>query len=237
MEDDPENEPYKVGFGKPPVEHQFKKGRSGNPNGRPRRSAVAPKPLSIDPMRDIVLQELNRPVRVREGGVMIELTAFQAALRQLMTRAMLGDHRSHRLVTEIQKRAAQEQREDRRDQIETVERYKAEWGPKFDQARREGLPEPDQLPHPDHVNISRETGVLELTGPDTPELKWAWDFLKRSLWDLQFRVAEAQRKSDNAPEDADLRRELNEAQKKLRKLEKQVPPGWNWRERLGDVDF
>ena len=27
---------YKVGYGKPPKEHRFKKGQSGNPRGRPK---------------------------------------------------------------------------------------------------------------------------------------------------------------------------------------------------------
>ncbi len=29
---------YKVGFGKPPIEPQYKKGQSGNPRGRPKGS-------------------------------------------------------------------------------------------------------------------------------------------------------------------------------------------------------
>ena len=30
-------DPYEVGYGKPPKKTQFKRGRSGNPNGRPRK--------------------------------------------------------------------------------------------------------------------------------------------------------------------------------------------------------
>ena len=30
-------DPYEVGFGKPPERTRFKKGRSGNPKGRPRK--------------------------------------------------------------------------------------------------------------------------------------------------------------------------------------------------------
>lgn len=36
-----------VGYGQPPAEHRFQRGKSGNPNGRPRRAANKPK--SFDP--------------------------------------------------------------------------------------------------------------------------------------------------------------------------------------------
>ena len=35
--------PYKVGYGRPPTEHRFRKGRSGNPRGRPRGARNKPK--------------------------------------------------------------------------------------------------------------------------------------------------------------------------------------------------
>ncbi len=36
-EDAPPDAPTKVGYGKPPAQHRFKPGQSGNPAGRPRR--------------------------------------------------------------------------------------------------------------------------------------------------------------------------------------------------------
>ena len=36
---------YKVGYGKPPAAHRFKKGRSGNPAGRRVRSPANPRYL------------------------------------------------------------------------------------------------------------------------------------------------------------------------------------------------
>ena len=35
--------PYKVGYARPPVEHRFRRGQSGNPRGRPRGARSKPK--------------------------------------------------------------------------------------------------------------------------------------------------------------------------------------------------
>ena len=50
---------YKVGHKKPPPESRFKKGISGNPSGRPKRSS------SLD---DFIMKELHRPVPATLNG-------------------------------------------------------------------------------------------------------------------------------------------------------------------------
>lgn len=35
-QEDPQQSEYEVGYGRPPRSRQFQKGRSGNPNGRPK---------------------------------------------------------------------------------------------------------------------------------------------------------------------------------------------------------
>ena len=65
MSDKPttENE-SEVGFGKPPREHQFAKGKSGNPAGRPKKKKASEE---TRPLAAILASVLRRPVTVTQG--------------------------------------------------------------------------------------------------------------------------------------------------------------------------
>ena len=97
-------------YRKPPVEHQFKKGRSGNPKGRPKkklRSTVlapwaAELPIALTAM---ALDEATRPVTVREGDKVSEIPAMQALLRTLIRSGAQGDTKAARQVLELIARA------------------------------------------------------------------------------------------------------------------------------------
>ncbi len=72
---------YKVGHGKPPKEHQWAKGHSGNPKGRPKSR----KPGLTD-----VSTLLDEPVKVMAGGKACDMSPFEAGLRQQAKRALAG---------------------------------------------------------------------------------------------------------------------------------------------------
>jgi hypothetical protein len=224
----------KVGYGKPPRKHQFRAGVSGNPSGRPRGSRNQVVRKSLNPFLDAFLRETDRVVNLREGDGTIELSVFEASVRKLGLKAIQGDHRALKLMIE-QRRLADEARfEELTDQIQTVERYKAEWGPKFQRAKELGLPEPKQLPHPDHVHICRETCMIKFTGPDDAELKAYWDKMKQSLRFMDRRLKEARVEAEGSPRSKNKAETLKSLEEVFRKLVKQVPKGWNWREEIGD---
>ena len=80
--DKPGSSEYEVGYGKPPRHSQFKKGRSGNPNGRPKGS------LNLATLLERILHE---KVVINENGQRREITKGEAALKQLVNKSAAGD--------------------------------------------------------------------------------------------------------------------------------------------------
>ena len=74
-----------VGYGKPPKEHRFPKGRSGNVSGRPKSKKSGLTDIS---------GLLNEPVKVKAGGKVREMGPFEAGLWKLAKRAVDKDLRA-----------------------------------------------------------------------------------------------------------------------------------------------
>ena len=72
---------YEVGKGKPPKEHRWKKGQSGNLRGRPK--ARKPEPVDVGAI-------LNSPVNARVRGKEAKISPFEASFRQLAKKAIDG---------------------------------------------------------------------------------------------------------------------------------------------------
>jgi hypothetical protein len=83
--------PYKVGYGKPPRHAQFRKGRSGNPGGRPRRAPT-------ERVKALALREAYRRITVKEDGRVLALPAIQAILRSQVELAAKGNVQAQRAV-------------------------------------------------------------------------------------------------------------------------------------------
>jgi hypothetical protein len=76
---------YKVGYGKPPKGTRFKKGKSGNPRGRPKGSLN----LATD-----LTAELGEHITVREDGRPRKVSKQRALIKSLMAKALQGDVRA-----------------------------------------------------------------------------------------------------------------------------------------------
>jgi hypothetical protein len=88
---DPSDPEDRVGPGRPPKEHRWKPGQSGNPKGAPR------KPASIAPeLAAIVERSLNGKVTLRQGEKEKIVTKFAAGMEQLATQFAKGDRYARR---------------------------------------------------------------------------------------------------------------------------------------------
>jgi len=73
---------YEVGYGRPPKAHQFKKGRSGNSNGRPKGRVR---------LESAIEKAIRRKVRVREGRRVRTISAIDAVMAKQFELAMKGN--------------------------------------------------------------------------------------------------------------------------------------------------
>ncbi len=153
-----------VGYKRPPAAHQFKKGQSGNPKGRPK---AAPMRGEGD-LDTLVLNEAKRAVAVREGEEVKTITALEAVLRAQYATAIKGNAYSQKHIVERAGRAERERKRLIQQSIDFWTRYIAEGREAIDEAERNGEHPPTLLPHPDDVVIDRAHGV-RFIGPLTQE--------------------------------------------------------------------
>ena len=83
---------YEVGYGKPPRETRFVKGKSGNPRGRP----AGAKSFSA-----LLSDKLNEPVTVAENGGRRKISKREAIVTQLVNRSAAADFRAIKILLDI----------------------------------------------------------------------------------------------------------------------------------------
>ena len=90
----------KRGYKNPPKEHQFKKGKSGNPKGRPRKK----KQPSSDPGLDLIAsvhRELSKTISVQENGQHRKITKLDAFSAQLVAQSVNGKPSQQKMLLSL----------------------------------------------------------------------------------------------------------------------------------------
>jgi hypothetical protein len=88
---------YDVGYGKPPVKNQFKKGKSGNPWGRLKLSREK---QPLDPKK-IAIAALKSLVTITVNGKKKKVTPMEAIWDSIIADALKGDKTARKYVVEF----------------------------------------------------------------------------------------------------------------------------------------
>jgi len=101
------SEEYEVGYGLPPKATRFKKGKSGNPKGRPKGTLN----LKTD-----VLEEANEMLVITENGKPRRISKQRAVVKQIYNKAIKGDIKAAKAAVDLTDRY---QDPSDRDNVET----------------------------------------------------------------------------------------------------------------------
>jgi hypothetical protein len=93
-----------VGYRQPPKDRQFRRGQSGNLNGRPK---------GVRNFKTDLREELSESISIREGSRNISITKQRALIKRLVGSAIDGDARSIATLMSFCARAFGDDDEDR----------------------------------------------------------------------------------------------------------------------------
>ncbi len=147
--------PYEIGYGRPPKSTRFTKGKSGNPDGRPKGSKNREPDQKA--LRDMILRQARTKITAKEQGQTISIGFTEAVLRSVAARAAQGDFRSQKLFLELLERAEHGEQEEieRRDTV--LWEYKRLGEKAIEHARRNKNDPPDFLIHPEDIFFDEQT--------------------------------------------------------------------------------
>lgn len=160
----------KAGYGRPPKQHRFKKGQSGNPRGRPKKS-LNRTTLLLSSLHHQVRAEAARLVSVREGEASLQMSVQEAFVRSTAVKAIKGDRVHAKLFHQMIGAAENEVAELKESLFEASCNYKERWEREFERCDRAGIRRPEPLPHPDDVELYLGTRDVKIVGPMCQEEK------------------------------------------------------------------
>lgn len=171
---------YDIGRNKTPTWTRFQPGKSGNPNGRPRKTPKeAPMTPTESELDNLLRAELDRELTINEGGKPKKIKARELVPRSQINSAIKGNSNAQRHVMlemrELERRDAEraklleaQQEAERQQQIMVYEymvRKKDERSAIWEEAATRGC-EPDQpWPHPDDILLFPKQQRWRTRGP------------------------------------------------------------------------
>ena len=161
-----------VGYGRPPEATRFKKGKSGNPRGRPPKAQVPGGLATTSAADDVLRQELASVLTVTEAGKARTMTKLALITRAQINNAAKGNPLAQRDVLkaarEVERRdaarAAQEQTA-RETDYENVRAWKAARARLWGKHVAIGQEPANPWPHPDDILLDPVALSFRVRGP------------------------------------------------------------------------
>ncbi len=221
-ETQPDQPPYEVGYRKPPKQHRFKAGQSGNPTGRSRGKRPNKPSLNVERMKGVILEEAYRTIMVRDGDRAVDIPVIQAILRSVALSAAKGHQRSQRMFTDLLQCVERENKAFHDSWLETAIGYKIDGMREVKRREKLGIPTDDMLPHPDQVIIDMVANTATITGPITPEEKAIWDQGMKIMSDCDRKIRRLERRLEKDPDNSSICEEIELHQKIRRRIAQQA---------------
>lgn len=235
---DPRDEPptttpgegaYEVGYGRPPVASRFKKGRSGNPLGRPKKMSprTVLERIEDEPVKRMFLEEAHRMIMVRDGDKMVEMSVIQAAIRSMALSSAKGNFRATKLLLEMSAAIEAADKADTARLVEALIQYKLDGQKEIDQHEELGIEPPEIVPHPDDIHFDPRTGVLTVRGPMTEKEKKQMTTLEGLRGQLVEEIEGLERKLSKRPGDKSISDDIGSKERLIERIDAIAHPIWS----------
>jgi Family of unknown function (DUF5681) len=155
----------------------FTPGRSGNPKGRPKGARDKRPGPHEERLKEIVIEEAYRTIRVSEGKRQITVPMAKAVVRALAVNAARGQLRSQQVFTKLLTETERARKTLIDQMFDVPLDYKLKWERELERRKALGVTGPEPLPHPDDVKLDFATSQVTFKGPLTKEDKAEWDRL------------------------------------------------------------
>lgn len=191
------NTKYEVGYGKPPKETRFKKGQSGNRNGRPKGSRNRNTDADDRALNDMILAEAGRIVRIKENDKTVPYTVAQAAVRTLGVKAAKGETRAIKLFLQIAAKAEANEKKRFEETYLGLLKYKQHWEEVLEQRALTGREGREPPIHPDDIHFDIYNGEVSVRKPLNESAKERRAVLLKLLSDLEESIEESRKEYGN----------------------------------------